>query len=94
MELGFTFIASRAEKVEQVICELRNIPDVTELYSLFGKYELLAKLESGSRDALEGAVNEIRLIEHVVATYTFLTNSEATAKLACSADSLDSYFPR
>jgi DNA-binding Lrp family transcriptional regulator len=63
-ELGFE---------DEVIENIKEIPEVTEHYSLYGIYDILTKIEANNREELSRLITtKIRRIEHIKNTITFV----------------------
>lgn len=63
-ELGFE---------DEVIDNIKEIPEVTEHYALYGIYDILTKIEANNREELSRLVTtKIRRIDHIKNTITFI----------------------
>ncbi|MEM3522860.1 MAG: Lrp/AsnC ligand binding domain-containing protein [Candidatus Bathyarchaeia archaeon] len=76
------FVGIKAGKGEQLNLlkiiedELKRIPDVLEAYRVFGRYDLIAKIEVESLEKLSSiVVDKIRAINGVNSTETFVVMS-------------------
>jgi DNA-binding Lrp family transcriptional regulator len=71
MAIGFVLISTAPTKEHDVYSKLLKITEVTELYPLFGDYDLIAKLETEDYNRLGQIVVEvIRGIDGVIDTKT------------------------
>ena len=69
--IGFVLIDIEPTREKEVYQKLTKIKDIVELYPLFGEYDLIAKVEADSYDAIgKLVVSMIRSIEGVKATKT------------------------
>ena len=69
--IGFVLIDIEPTREKEVYQKLTKIKDIVELYPLFGDYDLIAKVEADSYDAIgKLVVSKIRSIEGVKATKT------------------------
>ena len=71
LAIGFVFISTAPGKDHDVYDQLKKIPEIKELYALFGEYDLIAKIEADDFNALgQVVVNKVRTIESVIETET------------------------
>lgn len=71
MALAFVLISTLTAKEHQVYDALIQVGEISELYPLFGEYDLIAKVEAKSEDDIgEVVVNKIRRLEGVADTKT------------------------
>ncbi len=71
MAVGFVLISTAPTKEHEVYSKLLKIPEIVELYPLFGDYDLIAKLETDDYNRLGQIVVEaIRGIDGVIDTKT------------------------
>ncbi len=69
--IGFVLIDIEPTREKEVYEKLTKIADIVELYPLFGEYDLIAKVEAASYDAIgDVVVSKIRTIKGVKATKT------------------------
>ncbi len=69
--IGFVLIDIEPTYEKEVYAMLMKIGQIVELYPLFGEYDLIAKVEAESYDAIGAVVmSKIRSIEGVKATKT------------------------
>jgi len=71
MPLGYVLINVELGFEEAVLKEVRNVPSVKECHRLYGIYDMIAKVEADSLDALKEIVTwKIRRLEGVRSTVT------------------------
>ena len=71
MAIGYVLISTAPAKEHEVFNKLKELPDIIELHPLFGKYDLIAKLETEDFNELgKIVVDGIRSIEGVIDTKT------------------------
>ena len=69
--IGFVLIDIEPTHEKEVYARLMKIGQIVELYPLFGEYDLIAKVEADSYEAIGAVVmSKIRSIEGVKATKT------------------------
>jgi len=71
MVIGFVLVNTAVGKDREVYDALLGVSEVTELYILFGEYDVLAKIETDSVEKLSHIViNRIRSLDGVIETKT------------------------
>ncbi|MFO7968204.1 MAG: Lrp/AsnC ligand binding domain-containing protein [Archaeoglobaceae archaeon] len=71
MALGFVLIKVSPKREKEVYETLSSIPEVEELYPLFGEYDLITKLVVTDFEQLSDViVSKVRSIEGVIETKT------------------------
>ena len=71
MPLGYVLINVELGFEEQVLKEVRSVSNVKECHRLYGIYDMIAKVEADSLDALKEIVTwKIRRLEGVRSTVT------------------------
>jgi DNA-binding Lrp family transcriptional regulator len=71
MPLSYVLINVVAGSEEKVFKEVRRIPDVKECHRIYGMYDMIAKVEANSPDALKESVTwKIRRLDGVRSTVT------------------------
>ncbi len=71
MAIGFVLITIAPAQEHDVYTKLSKVPEVVELHSLFGEYDLLARIEADDFESLGViVVNKIRSIEGILDTKT------------------------
>jgi len=72
MAIGFILVTVAPAHEHEVYNKLSKLSEITEVYPLFGAYDLIAKIETDDFDTLGAiVVNKIRSIEGVTFTTTF-----------------------
>ena len=78
METAFVLIDVETGKVSQVANELNKLPQITEVYSIAGEHDILAKLRFADIKALgeliPKKIQKIAGIKHTVTLLTFETH--------------------
>ncbi len=71
MAIGFVLISAAPAREHDVYNKLSKVPEIIELYPLFGEYDLIAKIEADDFENLGVVVvNKIRSIDGVIDTKT------------------------
>jgi len=71
MPLSYVFLNVQVGAEERLLEEIRKIPNVKECYRIYGVYDMIAKVEADSMDALRAIVTwKIRRLEGVRSTLT------------------------
>ncbi|HDN97751.1 MAG TPA: Lrp/AsnC family transcriptional regulator [bacterium] len=74
METAFVLINAEIGKIPDVIEELKEIPEVTEVYSIAGEYDILVKLKFADIKSLGEIVpKRLHSIKGITRTLTLLT---------------------
>jgi len=74
METAFVLVNVEGGKVQEVVDELNKIPQVTEVYSIAGEYDILAKLKFADIKSLGEIVpKKLHVIPGITRTITLLT---------------------
>ncbi|HKZ98849.1 MAG TPA: Lrp/AsnC ligand binding domain-containing protein [Thermoplasmata archaeon] len=68
--IGFVLIDIEPTREKEIYQRLLKLDGIVELYPLFGEYDLIAKVEEESFDAIGTVVSKIRQLEGVKATKT------------------------
>ena len=70
---AFVFIVSEVGQENQVIIDLKVIPEVKESYVIYGVYDVIAKVEADSLHHLKDVVSlQIRQLNSVRTTLTMI----------------------
>lgn len=78
--IGFVFINVTPAHEYDVHLKLSKVPEIIELYSLFGEYDLVAKLEAPNFERLGHIIiSKIRSIDGIIETRT-LTATKVIVK--------------
>lgn len=71
MAIGFVLIQTAPGRENDVLNALRTVPEVRELHSLFGEFDLIAKVEARDFDALGHAITtRLRVVPGITSTRT------------------------
>jgi len=77
MAIAYVLINADVGKENDVLKELKTLPNVKETYFLFGVYDIVAKVETGDvRELKEVVVTKIRRLEYVRSTLTMIVREE------------------
>ena len=86
MEAAFVLIDVESGKVPEVVDELNKLSQVTEIYSIAGEHDILAKLRFADVQSLgeliPKKVQKIAGIKHTVTLLTFETHKYVNFDLA------------
>lgn len=73
MPKSFVLINADIGAEEQVVQELKKIENVTEVYAVYGAYDIIAKVESDSMDKVKETITwKIRRLDNVRSTLTMI----------------------
>ncbi|MGA3406724.1 MAG: Lrp/AsnC ligand binding domain-containing protein [Candidatus Bathyarchaeia archaeon] len=73
MTLAFLLINADLSSEDEVLGELRKIPNVKESYVVYGVFDIVARVEAESMDKLKEIVTwKIRRLEKVRSTLTMI----------------------
>ncbi len=73
MVVGYVLISVEPTKEVEVLKKLLEIPEVVEAHSLFGEYDIIAKVVSSSLEELSNLIlNKIRKIDGIISTKTLM----------------------
>jgi len=71
VEIGFVLMHISPLHEHEVFNKLSKIPEIIELHSLFGEYDLIAKIEAEDYESIaQIIIHKIRTIEGIVDTKT------------------------
>lgn len=71
MAKAFVFATVDAGSEDEVVKHLRTVPEVKEAYSVYGVYDVVAKVETDSMDRMKEVVTlKIRGLDKVKSTLT------------------------
>ncbi len=86
METAFVLIDVESGKVPDVVAELNRLSQVTEVYSIAGEHDILAKLKfadiKSMGDLIPKKIQKIDGIRHTVTLLTFETHKYVNFDLA------------
>ncbi len=73
MPKAFVLINADIGAEEQLVQELKSIENVTEVYAVYGAYDIIAKVESDSMDKVKETITwKIRRLDNVRSTLTMI----------------------
>ncbi len=73
MPVAFVLINTETEFMEDVLKALRDVEGVKEAYSVYGVYDIVAKVEADSMDKLKDMVTwKIRRLQNIRSTLTMI----------------------
>ncbi len=73
MTTAYVLINCKMGSEEQIIDELKNIESVKEIHGTFGAYDIVAKVESKSVEALRETITwQIRKLSNITSTITVM----------------------
>jgi len=73
MPLSFVLINAEIGSEDEVLKELKKLPNVKESYVVYGVYDIVAKVEADSMDKLKEVVTwKIRRLDKVRSTLTMI----------------------
>jgi DNA-binding Lrp family transcriptional regulator len=76
MALAFVLINTALGREKEVLGMLRALPAVGSAYEVYGVYDIILKVEAGSRKAFQEAVAVIRRMAGVRSTLTMIVINE------------------
>ena len=77
MAIGFVLITAAPAHEHEVYAKLSKVPEIVEIHSLFGEFDIIAKIEADDFESLGNiVVNKIRTIEGIIDTKT-LTGTQS-----------------
>lgn len=76
MPLAFVLINAELGSEEEVVKELKKLPNVKEVYVVYGVYDLIVKVEAESLDKLKEYIfSKIRQMDKIRSTLTMIVTS-------------------
>ena len=73
MATAYVLINCELGSEESIISQLKNLDGIIEVHGTFGAYDILAKIESGTVEALRETITwKIRKIEKIRSTLTLM----------------------
>jgi DNA-binding Lrp family transcriptional regulator len=73
LPVAFVLINTETEFMEDVLKALRDVEGVKEAYSVYGVYDIVAKVEADSMDKLKDMVTwKIRRLQNIRSTLTMI----------------------
>ena len=72
MPVAFLFVVTELGFEEEVLREIRTLPDVKEAYLVYGMYDILVKIEGSIANAVDELVKKIRRLDKIYSTETLI----------------------
>jgi DNA-binding Lrp family transcriptional regulator len=73
MTLAFVLINVQSGTEEEVLKEIKKLPNVTEVYAVYGIYDLLVRIEADTLEKIKGTVDlGVRKISKVRSSITMI----------------------
>jgi DNA-binding Lrp family transcriptional regulator len=85
MVFGMTMIKVSAGQERSVYTNLQNMPEVRDVYRLFGEYSFFLVMQAEERNGLSRMLSEIRAQEDVIKTGPVLLTAEEGGPEKCRA---------
>jgi len=77
--VAFVLINTEIGCEEEILNELKKIPNVKEAYAVYGVYDIVARVEGETMDELKEVISwRIRRLDKVRSTLTMLVISESS----------------
>ncbi len=74
MKIAYVLLNTKLVQESTVETSLKDIPEVKEVYALYGVYDLIVKLEAeGMSELKEIITNKIRRIQNIRSSLTLIT---------------------
>ena len=71
MAIGYVLVTIAPAREQEVYVKLSKVAEISELYTLFGEYDFIAKIEVKDYEKLsEIVINKIRPIDGIIDTKT------------------------
>jgi DNA-binding Lrp family transcriptional regulator len=81
MTSAFLFINTEFLFVEDVINQLKEIPEIVDVYKVQGIYDIIARVNSDTEEKLKEVVSErIRRIDRITGTVTVIIAKETEGR--------------
>ena len=73
MAVAFVLINTEIDAMEKVLDSLKSVTEITEAYSLYGTYDLIAKVKAENAEKLNAVISgKIRKLNNVRNTITLI----------------------
>ena len=72
--VAYILMVTDIGKEHDILNQLLKIKGVTEARTVYGEFDLIARVESGDMRTLDGAVTQIRKIGSVIRTVTLISS--------------------
>ena len=74
MTIAYVLLNSELGQDSMVETSLKDVPEVKEIYAVYGVYDFIVKLEAGGMSELKDIItNKIRRIQNVRSSLTLIT---------------------
>jgi DNA-binding Lrp family transcriptional regulator len=76
---AFVLINAEVGKEQELIRQLRSIPNVTEVHVVYGVYDVIAKVEANTMEKVKETItNSLRRLDNVRSTLTMIAVEDQT----------------
>ena len=72
MPVAFLFVVTELGFEEDVLRDIRTLPDVKEAHLVFGMYDIMVKIEGSTANKVEELVTKIRRLDKIHSTQTLI----------------------
>jgi len=72
MPIAFLFVVAELGFEEDVLHEIRMLPDVKEAHLVYGMYDIMVKIEALSPNKVDELVAKIRKLDKIRSTQTLI----------------------
>ena len=72
MPIAFLFVVAELGFEEDVLRDIRTLPDVKEAHLVFGMYDIMVKIEGSTANKVEELVTKIRRLDKIHSTQTLI----------------------
>jgi DNA-binding Lrp family transcriptional regulator len=72
MPIAFLFVVTELGFEEDVLREIRTLPDVKEAHLIYGMYDIRVKIEGSTANKVEELVKKIRKLDKIRSTQTLI----------------------
>ena len=72
MPIAFLFVVTELGFEEDVLREIRTLPDVKEAHLVYGMYDIMVKMEGSTANAVDELVKKIRRLDKISSTETLI----------------------
>jgi DNA-binding Lrp family transcriptional regulator len=73
MSIAFVFVTTELGFEEDVLREIRTLPDVKEAHLIYGMYDIMVKIEGSTGNKVEELVTKIRRMDKIRSTQTLIS---------------------
>ena len=72
MPVAFLFAVTELGFEEEVLGEIRTLPDVKEAHLIYGMYDIMVKIEGSTADEVDEQIANIRKSDKISSTQTLI----------------------